>query len=408
MASAAHRWPPPRWCLLLAALLLAGCTAADADSPLSPTGSIAVSQTAPATEADGIAPFDLVEAPNPVDAGPHGRVDEATAGLDGRPVVLTTAEDGVMAVVRPSVPADGSDGWAHVPLGNLLRVGSATSITTTPAGTVLVTGYVGTSFVIVQIDASGQVVTTAVDASLDPARVVDASPALSPDGTVLYLGYTDAVGPGTRVLAIDPASGAVVAAAGLAAGVPGAGQVVGLTVSPAGDRVFLTQQSGDGVAMPRATLTSLAANLTVLSQVPLTDRLTASRPLHLASDQARTAYVTVVVGEPSDVQVRLVAVPAAATEATRLAQFGQLDDITGLAVDGNGEWAYVAGLSDRVDPLTPTITPVDLRTGQSRGAVAICARGELAHIAVPPDADGLLVTGRCAATGFRPAVWTLR
>jgi subtilisin family serine protease len=200
----------------------------------------------------------------------------------------------------------------------------------------------------------------------------------------------------------------VLATAHLASGGPGAGHVVGLTVSPSGDRVLLAQQHGSATVLPRAILTSLGMDLRLLSQVALTDELTASRPLQLAADEAGTAYVTLAGNEEDNAEVRLVAVPAAATAVTPVATFDQIDDVTALAVDRAGLWGYVGGLASPSDPLSPTITPVDLRTGKARFPVTICERGELTDIAVPATGDGLLVTGRCADTGFRPTVWTLR
>jgi hypothetical protein len=281
------------------------------------------------------------------------------------------------------------------------------------AGDVLVTGYVGDDFAVVRVRPDGGGQSTLVAAPLGPGEATDVAPALAPDGSVLYISYRDVAG-APQLLAADPTTGAVTSSAAIASALPGLAIPVDIAVSADGERVFVVMDvektRRDGTSTTTASLHRLSASLELLGEVPLINGLAQSRAAQLVAGREGTAYVTVVMGEAgtSKAEVRLIAVPPGATAATQVTSFPGLDDVRALAVDSSEDWAYLGGLANAPDPLAPTVTPLDLHTGQPRMPAMVCPRGELYDIVLPDDADHALVTGRCLDTPLTAELWTLR
>jgi hypothetical protein len=389
---------------LLLVLALAGCTGG-VEPPAIGTRALTVE---PAPTASETIVISQVEQTTAVDAGPDGRVDEIALDRHGSPVVLIVDERGGLSVDWPGsgdARDRGKTRRAADPLSG--RVGFST-IAVTPTDDVLVTGYSGDLFAVASLEAVGDVVVTPVAAELRPDQVTGLIAGLAPDGSALYVAYLD-VERNAQLIAVDPRSGAVRSRATLRSSVPGQVTPVQIAVSASGERVFvgLDVVTGDG---PTATLRRLGADLEELGEVPLVGGREMSRTAQVVAGRDGTAYATLVVGEvgTSAAEIRLVAVPPGSLSATQVAALPNQDEVRALAVDRSGTWAYLGGLAGQPDPLAVTVTPLDLRTGEQRTPVELCARGELSDIVLTSSRGQAMVAGRCLDTQFASELWTLR
>ncbi|MGY1813316.1 YncE family protein [Blastococcus sp. SYSU D00820] len=369
-----------RLALAAAVLVLAGCTVPSPDQPPSPD----VVPAADGGALDTVTGRELL--PGTEEYAPVWRL---AAGPDGQPIALVlpvTGAGGPLTVVRP-----GAAGWQEVTLTEHDDHRYAASLHAAPDGTVLVAGFAGGRYAVSRIAPDGSVVTVPVATDLPAADGVGIGEgALSPDGATLYVPVV--LGGATRLLAIDPLTGAVRAEAPLAE-MPA--NLDGVAVAPDGTVVVALDRHdrADGGQTP--TLARFDAALAPLGTVVLADGPADVRHLGVTGDGTVVAVVHVGLIGAGTSHLRVVTLAPGAAVPETVTEFPEHAHSYGFAVDPAGGWAYLAGLENGASPLDQTVTPVDLATGAQGDPVSLCTSLAPDGFTVTPDGGRLLAAVGC-------------
>jgi DNA-binding beta-propeller fold protein YncE len=376
--------------------LLTACTAE------TPTITAASTTTSPAPPPVPDNPLDEVVDEEPLDQdGPDGQVHQMLIGSDGEPVVLFRSLDaGPLLVSRRT-----GDDWMTLRLTNPAFPYLGSGADAADDGTVVAGAFVGDSYALVRITADGGVTLVSVAEPLSPTDDDVVGLAVTPDGGTVYLGV-NGQDDERRLLAIDAVTGKLRGEHAFQPDDPGHSRVTGVRVT--GDRVLVTvdravDDAGDGGT---PWLERFELDLRPVDAVQLTDEST-SGPQAFVVDNTGTAYVALLVSDPN-ASIWLVSVGASATSPTPVADFPGETLVDGLAVDPDGEWAYLAGLDNGGDPSDITVTPISLAGGGTEPPIAICPGTAADDLAVTPEGESLLLTASCLGRDVHPTLFTIR
>lgn len=269
-------------------------------------------------------------------------------------------------------------------------------------GTVAVVGVAfgdGGDALTVAAVRDGQVTEHTVDTGVDGTPDTTAA-AVSPDGGTVYVaGYWREDGEGSRLLAVDVASGEVEESAPLGLETPGEAVLYELAVAPDGDVLGLAaldrdadgDESGAVLARYDADLQLAAEPVELVTDEP--DSVTGA--LHVRPDG--TVLATVTAGHYTTGDPRLVVV-----RDGEVSESIELEDTSDaphhLAVDPDGRYAYLPYNTTEYEPALVTL---DLTTGEVVGSVPLCDEraGGVGFVVLAADAQTVTTGSACRADG---------
>ncbi|MGY1743772.1 MULTISPECIES: hypothetical protein [unclassified Blastococcus] len=269
-------------------------------------------------------------------------------------------------------------------------------------GTVVVVGVApgteGYGLVVAAVQ-DGEVTEHTVDTGVDGTPDTTAA-AVTPDGGTVYVaGYWREDGEGSRLLAVDVASGEVRESAPLGLETPGEAVLYDLATGPDGDLLALAalDRDADGEESG-AVLVRYGADLEL-----------AAEPVELVADDPDsttgglqvlpdgTVLATVTAGHFSTGDPRLVVVrDGAVEESIELADTS--DAPHHLAVDPDGRYVY---LPYNTTGYEPALVTLDLTTGEVVASVPVCGEsgGGVGYVVLAADAQTVTAGSVCIAGG---------